>query len=315
MPVYSESASRLIFINPPSAKDRIDTVEVRGMLEQYDTQRRAFFEPELENGRYYNVPTKVRLIVDIKIIRGEESSDPVAPSADEGYVKLAEIYLPAGENIITNSRIKNITALVDGEDNREWTNDLKASFFLGSLSSIKTMFGTEHNKDGTHRAGAIKLPYLKIGLDDDALRAQAIPLGDGFVVNQDEWLPGMNMLAGLNIEGIIRARDDELERLARIAKDMELEQRINALELLIIDLMGRLSLLWDAVYTDTASNPFLYTFSDLVGITLLQGTWDSVRFRLDCSYSDRVFNYSFANLDRITLIQGVWNTALQTLEC
>jgi hypothetical protein len=311
MPVYSEQASRLIYIDPPEVKDRIDVIEVRGVLEPYDNQRRAFFDPELENGRYYNVNTKVRLITEIKVIRGEEASTPVAPPIDEGYVKLAEIYLPVGETIIEDGRIRNITALVDGEDNKEWTNDLKTSFYLGSLSDIKTMFGLEHNRDGTHRAGVIKLPYLKIGLSDDALRAMVLPLGDSYIVNQDEWLADMNTLAALHMESIIRARDELIERQIRFEKDWELEQRIKALEQMMIDIMGRLLSLWDAVHSDITSNLFLYTFSDLLGITLLQGNWDSVNFRLDCSLCDHVFNYTFINLDRITLVQGVWNSFLE----
>jgi hypothetical protein len=278
-------------------------------------QRRAFFDPELENGRYYNVDTKVKLIVDIKILKGEENSSPVAPPVEEGYVKLAEIFLPAGETMITDDRIRNVTALVDGEDNKEWTTNLKSTFYLGSLSDMKTMFGKEHNRDGTHRTGVIRLPYLKIGLAEDALRAMAIPLGEGYIVNQDEWLAEMNLLVGLHNESIIRARDDLIESQIRFAKDWELEQRINALELMLIELMGKVALLWDAVYTDMASNPFLYTFSDLLGITLLTGFWDYVNFRLDCSYNDRVFSFTFANSDRISLIQGVWNFALRTLEC
>jgi hypothetical protein len=314
LPVYSENASALIFIQPPASEDRIDILEVRGILKEYDIQRRAFFDPELENGRYYTVPTKVELVVDYKVVSGEEGSG-LAPPADEGYVKLAEILLPYGENVILNSRIRNITALVNGEDNIAWTADKKTSFYLGSLSSMKTMFGLEHNKDGTHRTGIIKLPYLKIGTSEDALRGAALPLGRGYVVGQDEWLPGENIADSLEDESIIRERDDEAEKAARIAKDLELEGRINNLELQVIENTGKIGILWDAVFADMTTNPFLFAFADLNGITLIQGNWNRAQQHLDCSLVERSFNITFGNLDTITLVHGVWNKPIQRMEC
>jgi hypothetical protein len=314
LPVYSESASGLIFIQPPVSEDRIDILEARGILKEYDAQRRAFFDPELLNGRYYTVPTKVELIVDYKIVSGEEGS-AAAPPVDDGYVKLAEILLPYGENVILNSRIRNITALVNGEENAAWTADKRTSFYLGSLSDIKTMFGLEHNKDGTHRAGIIKLPYLKIGTAEDALRGSVLPLGRGYVVEQDEWLPRENMADSLEDESIIRARDDAVEKAARIAKDLELEGRINAIELQVLENTGKIALLWDAVFADMTTNPFMFAFADLNGIILIRGNWDHVHQLLDCSYIERSFNVTFENLDTIALVHGVWNKPLRRLEC
>jgi hypothetical protein len=314
LPVYSESASGLIFIQPPVLEDRIDILEARGILKEYDVQRRAFFDPELENGRYYTVPTKVELAVDYKVVSGEEGAG-TAPPADDGYVKLAEIFLPYGENVILDSRIRNITALVNGEDNAAWTADKKTSFYLGSLSGMKTMFGLEHNKDGTHRSGIIKLPYLKIGTSGDALRGSALPLGRGYVVEQDEWLPGENIADSLEDESIIRARDDAAEKAARIAKDLELEGRINSLELQVLENTGKIGLLWDAVFADMTTNPFLFAFADLNGITLARGNWNQEQQRLDCSFAERSFNIVFGNLDTIALLHGVWNKPLKRLEC
>jgi hypothetical protein len=314
LPAYSENASGLIFIQPPVSADRIDILEVRGILKEYDEQRRAFFDPELMNGRYYTVPTKVELVVEYKTAAGEEGTG-AAPPVDDGYVKLAEILLPAGENVILDSRIRNITALVNGENNEAWTNDKKASFYLGSLSGMKTMFGLEHNKDGTHRAGIIKLPYLKIGTADDALRGSVLPLGIKYTVGQDEWLPDENIAASLEDESIIRARDDILEKNARAAKDLELEDRINAIELQVIENTGKITLLWDSVFSDMTTNPFLFTFADLSGINLIQGSWNRIQQLLDCSLVERTFNITFGSLDTISLAHGVWNKPLRRLEC
>jgi hypothetical protein len=204
---------------------------------------------------------------------------------------------------------------VNGENNDAWTTDKKTSFYLGSLSDMKTMFGLEHNKDGTHRSGIIKLPYLKIGTADDALRGAVLPLGVRYVVGQDEWLPGENMADSLEDESIIRAREDAAEETARIAKDLELEGRINALELQVIENAGKIALLWDAVFADMTANPFLFTFADLNGINLIHGNWDKTQQRLDCSFVERSFNVTFGNLDTIILVHGVWNKPLQRMEC
>jgi hypothetical protein len=314
LPAYSETASGLIFISPPSSAPRIDVLEVRGILREYDTQRRAFFDPELANGRYYNVNTKVELVPEYKVLHGEEGSD-VAPAVDSGYIKLAEIELQPNDTYIANSRIKNITALVNGEDNEFWTADKKSSFYLGSLSDLKTMFGLEHNRDGTHRAGIIKLPYLKIGASADALRATVIPLGRGYIVDQDEWLIGTDITSALETEGIIRARDDQYERDARIQKDLEFEARVNALELQIIDMAGKIGLLWDSVFSDMTTNTFLFTFVDLDGVDVIRGNWNRVQQRMDCSPVGRTFNFVFANLNTVTMIRGVWNKHTRVLEC
>lgn len=45
---------------------------------------------------------------------------------------------------------------------------------------------------------------------------------------------------------------------------------------------GRVQTLWDAVFGDITTNPFLITFADLNGITLKSGVWNSTLQRLEC---------------------------------
>jgi hypothetical protein len=223
--------------------------------------------------------------------------------------------LPAGETIILDSRIKNITAIVNGEENTAWTADKKASFYLGSLSDLKTMFGMEHNMDGTHRARVIKLPYMKIGQEEDALRGSVLPLGIDYQVNEDGWNKTDDVALSLRNESIIRARDDASEAVIRFAKDLELENRINQLEAHVIDCTGKMGILWDAIFADMSSNPFLFTFADLNGITLIRGVWDQAQQLLSCTAVERTIKFTFANLDTITLVHGVWHKNLVRLEC
>jgi hypothetical protein len=80
LPSYCETASELIYISPPNSSDRIDILECRGVLREFDMQRRAFFDPELINGRYYNVNTKVELVVEYKAVHGDEGQASRPPS-------------------------------------------------------------------------------------------------------------------------------------------------------------------------------------------------------------------------------------------
>jgi len=45
---------------------------------------------------------------------------------------------------------------------------------------------------------------------------------------------------------------------------------------------GRIQTLWDAIFSDITTNPFIVTFSDLVGITLTSGVWNQANQRLEC---------------------------------
>ena len=45
---------------------------------------------------------------------------------------------------------------------------------------------------------------------------------------------------------------------------------------------SRIQILWDAVFSNITTNPFLITFADLDGITLTSGVWNTSRQRLEC---------------------------------
>lgn len=53
-------------------------------------------------------------------------------------------------------------------------------------------------------------------------------------------------------------------------------------DLLPKSVMTKIDLIWTAVFDDSASNPFIYSFENLDGITLNSGVWNVSSGRLEC---------------------------------
>ncbi|MDR2501349.1 MAG: hypothetical protein LBD37_09795, partial [Treponema sp.] len=130
-PVFHDSVSEPVPAVPAVSGSRIDTVQVQAVFEEYDEQRRAFFNPETESGQYYLTPTKKRLAVKCEIKRGVEGQG-AAPETDAGWLKLAEIIVDPGVTAIDADNIKCVTAIYENEENTEWTREKTRTFILGS---------------------------------------------------------------------------------------------------------------------------------------------------------------------------------------
>jgi hypothetical protein len=50
LPVFNAAAAGPIPLAAPVEDNRVDTLQARGVLEEYDTPRRAFFDPETSGG-------------------------------------------------------------------------------------------------------------------------------------------------------------------------------------------------------------------------------------------------------------------------
>ena len=170
------------FAEADSALDRIDIIEVRPAEEGYDVQSRAFNDPATGAKSYAQVNTKKRIALDVRVKQGAKGS-PVAPAADSGYVKVAEVVIPAGTNNITAELIKNIDARKGGAENSEWTADKSATFNPGYLSEIFHTFLEGHNEDGTHGAAAIKKGNIDFGTGTQQVKGADIPSGQSMSVN------------------------------------------------------------------------------------------------------------------------------------
>jgi hypothetical protein len=194
-------------INIPTESYRIDTVQVRSVLEEFDEQRRAFFNPDLTVGQYYVVPTKQRLKIECQVKQGTEGQE-IAPDADSGWIKLAEIYLEPEMCILPVENINNITAIYQGENNENWTNQKNRTFDLGSMLDLKTMFAREHTVEGVHRQRVIKSPNIDFGVNPPQVNGKCIPLGKKIELGSDEFNAEDNLYKSLRQEVIYRQTYD-----------------------------------------------------------------------------------------------------------
>jgi len=167
-PVSFEAASQNL--------DRIDIIQVRGIAELYDFQDRRFRDPETKVETTSNMPTKKRVELEIVIKRGSDGS-VAAPPADTGYVKLAEIYIPAGTVGIDEENIRNITARYGGEINDNWTIQHTRTFNPGYLTDIMAKFLVSHGGDGKLKANAVLASMIKFGNGNGDVNGSGIPTG------------------------------------------------------------------------------------------------------------------------------------------
>jgi hypothetical protein len=186
MPIFQDKISDLIHLTSPLEDIRVDTVQVRCLFEEYDKQRRSFFNPDIEAGQYYVVPTKLRLKTEYIIKKGTEGQG-IAPEADKGWIKLAEIYLEPEMVTLPEESVKNVTAIFQSEENASWTNQKNRTFNLGSLVDLKTMFAKEHDIGGHHRDRVIKANNIDFGTGSNQVNGIKIPLGGDFEVGSDRF--------------------------------------------------------------------------------------------------------------------------------
>ena len=133
-PVFRDEVSLPVTITRPLEFPRMDIIQVRSVLEQYDYQRRAFHNPELEHGQFFMMNTKTRLALEIAVKQGVEG-DEHAPAADAGYVKLAEVLTDPEMTGLMPEHIRNITAIHQGEP-RACSHYQKVTLFLGGPGGL-----------------------------------------------------------------------------------------------------------------------------------------------------------------------------------
>jgi hypothetical protein len=163
------------------ALDRIDIIQVRGQEEPYDYQDRKFRNPTTGEETTQNIATKKRIILNVSVKKGEAGSVTAKP-ADVGFVKLAEITVPAATVSINDDNIKNITARSVGVENGNWTMDKARTFNPGYLTDLVTVLLHDHKEDGSHKNESIKAANILFGNEAGAVKGTVIPTGESMNV-------------------------------------------------------------------------------------------------------------------------------------
>ena len=172
----SDEVIDLVTVLDAGSKDRIDIVEVCGIIESYDEQQRAVNDPETNIKTYPMLDIKQRIKVYAKVKQGTPGS-AIAPATDAGYVKLAEVKVPANATEIKAGDIYPITADIEGVENTGWTNEKTATINIGTICALTNRLRIEHNQDGSHKEKVIKASNIDFGTGSTQVNATKISKG------------------------------------------------------------------------------------------------------------------------------------------
>lgn len=186
-----------VSIPSSSTYDDIFTVEVKGVYEEYDNEQRAFADFETGIKTFQYIDTKKRLKVDVQVLKNESQST-TAPAHTEGWVKIAEIFVPANATSINECTINNITSDVAGEENSSWTNEKSVTYNIGYISDVNSKFRQQHKSDGTHKSDIIGSSELNYGTGAGQVNGTILPTGDTASLN------GTSYGASTSITSIIK---------------------------------------------------------------------------------------------------------------
>ena len=201
------------FEEADSELDRIDIIEVCGTETGYDLQSRKFIDPSTGTETTQIVNTKKKIALTVVVKKGSNGSE-AAPNIDEGYIKLAEVRIPAGTNNITEDLIRNIDAKKYGVDNTEWTTDKTATFNPSYFANIFHTFLENHNENGSHRSSVIKAANIDFGTGNAQVKGSNIPTGQSMGIH------GLNFTSQQSVTELIVSLASNVTALYKYSNDI-----------------------------------------------------------------------------------------------
>jgi hypothetical protein len=125
--------------------------------------------------------------MEVSVKRGYPAS-VTAPLTDTGFIKLAEIIVPAAAMGINAENIKNITAITADAENLNWTMDIAHTFNPGYIADIIASPIANYVENIV-----IKAANIMFGISADEVRGLIIPTGRTINVKGESF----NALAGI----------------------------------------------------------------------------------------------------------------------
>lgn len=178
IPIVETSISQAIAsVTPASSFDRYDTVEIRGVYKDTDIDQRSFIDFETNDKKIDTVYTRKELKIECQVLHNNIASIS-APKHTDGWIKVAEIFIPANATKIIDCTINNITSDVAELPNREWTNENTSTYNIHYISNLNERFRVEHNEDGTHKDKIIHDSQINFGVGDNQINNSKIPIGE-----------------------------------------------------------------------------------------------------------------------------------------
>ena len=209
----TEITEPVSFEEADSSLDRIDIVEVRAKETTYDVQTRAINDPTSGTKSYQEMATKKKITLEVVVKKGSNGSAS-APATDSGFVKIAEVIIPAGTTNITEELIKNITARKSGVENEDWTADKDKTFNPGYLSEIFYNFLVAHNEDGSHKNKVIKSNNIDFGTGSGQVMGSSLPTGQSMSVH------GVDFTSSESVTSLIQSLANNVNNLYKYSNDI-----------------------------------------------------------------------------------------------
>ena len=209
----SDTTEPVSFEEADSSLDRIDIIEICGTETGYDSQSRKFIDPSTGTETTQTVNTKKKIALTVLVKKGSNGSES-APSVDAGYVKLAEVRIPAGTNNITADLIKNIDARKYGVNNTDWTTNKAATFNPSYLANIFHTFLENHNEDGSHKNAVIKAANIDFGTGAAQVKGSSMPTGQSMSVH------GVDFTSTQSVTDLIVALANNTNNLYKYSNDI-----------------------------------------------------------------------------------------------
>lgn len=209
------------FEEADSELDRIDIIEVCGTEVGYDSQLRKFIDPLSGVETTQTINTKKKIALSVTVKKGLNGSE-VAPEVDSGYIKLAEVRIPAGTNDITNDMIRNIDAKKSGASNSGWTANKSATFNPGYITEVFQTFLTDHNEDGSHKNAVIDAEDINFGTETKQVKGTVIPTGQSMNIHEESYtssksITDLILVLASNVNSLYGYSNDVLSRFSWIA--------------------------------------------------------------------------------------------------
>lgn len=209
------------FEEADSELDRIDIIEVCGTEVGYDSQLRKFIDPLSGVETTQTINTKKKIALSVTVKKGLNGSE-VAPDVDSGYIKLAEVRIPAGTNDITNDMIRNIDAKKSGASNSGWTANKSATFNPGYITEVFQTFLTDHNEDGSHKNAVIDAEDINFGTETKQVKGTVIPTGQSMNIHEESYtssksITDLILALASNVNSLYGYSNDVLSRFSWIA--------------------------------------------------------------------------------------------------
>jgi hypothetical protein len=169
-----------------STLDRLDIVQIRGITLPFDPQQRTFRDSETGAESVNTINTKKRVALDVVVKKGLAGS-LAAPQADIGFIKIAELVIPAGTVNISVNNIKNITASIAGSENNLWTVDKSRTFNPWYLSDIIARFLHIHDETGNLKDAMIKASNINFGIENGEVNGRIISIGNSLNILEENY--------------------------------------------------------------------------------------------------------------------------------